>query len=589
MVPGLDVAQINTNSWAVSARGFNDKYANKLLVLVDGRSVYSELYSGTEWDVQNPMLEDIDRIEVIRGPGATVWGANAVNGVINIITKSSKDTQGALAVAGAGATERGFGEFRYGGQLGSSGYYRAYAKTFDRSPLGGAGGGSTEGDWSGVRGGFRMDWNASPRDVLMVEGDSYSSGLHRTIDSLTLMAPFDGTRAGRAQSDGATLLTRWRRRLANGSETVLQISYEHSGRQELFAAPALDIVDADFQDTMPVGKRNSIVWGVGYRFTGLQVAGHGGMPFPTQSRQDNLFDAFVQDEIGLAPETLTLTVGSKFEHNPFSGFEVQPSARLAWTPGARQTLWAAVSRAVRTPSVTDTGIDLIAAVVPGPGGLPAVVTAHGNPDFHSEDLEANELGYRLQPSSRVSVDVAAFFNSYTNLRSVELDAPYFIATPAPGYLVVSSEFGNQVSARTYGVELSANVKLAGWWRLSPGYTWLKMVPSTSAGSQDITTVTGLAHGSPQHQFQIRSYLDLPWRLEFDASVYSVGGLPAQSIPGYVRSDARLGWRATPRVELSIAGENLLNGAHLEFFIPEELDALPLESRRSVYGKVTWQF
>ena len=593
LAPGLDVAQIDTNTWAVSARGFNDRFADKVLVLVDGRSVYSEITTGTFWNALDTMLEDIDRIEVIRGPGATMWGSNAVNGVINIITKPAKETQGALVSAGGGNSQRGFGEVRYGGAMGANGYYRAYAKSFDRGTILPTDLGDAQGDWSGVQGGFRMDWNASRRDSLTVEGEGYSSGLHRVLTTASLFPPYDEDFSSRASVNGGSLMTRWEHRLADGSTTALQASYEHFSDNEQLATPVLDVVDVDFQHRKPLTDRLSLLWGLGYRSTRVNISEDSpSIHFLRPHQSDNLFQALIAADIDLVPDRLGLDLGTKFEHNPFSGFEVQPDLRLAWTPhppGAPpQTVWAAVSRAVRTPSISNNGLESLETVTPGASAVPTAVTFSTSSRLHSEDLAAFQLGYRIQPGPRMSLDVATFYNIYNNLFSTELGTPYFAAAPVP-HLVIPSEYSNQANARTYGAELAVNLKLAKWWKVTGSYSWLKLVPSTDPSSTDVTTVTTLAHGNPQHQFQIRSYLDLPWRLEFDTAAYRVSSLTALGIPAYTRSDARIGWRATRHLELSVSGQNLLNGAHVEFFRPRELSDDAMEVGRSVYGMVTWRY
>lgn len=591
LVPGLDVARIDTNEWAISARGFNGKYANKLLVLVDGRSVYSELYSGVYWDVQDMMLEDIDRIEVIRGPGATMWGANAVNGVINIITKSSKDTQGALLSTGGGDAERGFGALRYGGKMGTNGTYRLYGKAFDRSPLPHADGTTGDGDWSAERGGFRADWTPSARDSFLAEGDIYHSGLDRNFPMLSLTPPYQQDIAGSVIANGGSLLTRWQRNVSAGSHLALQVSYENSNRRDAQLDQQFNVTDIDFQHRFRLSDRNWFEWGLGYRFTDVKIEPISTISFNPPRRRDSLFQGFVQDDFEIVPGRLTLTFGSKFEHNPFAGFEAQPDIRMAWKLESRQTVWAAASRAVRTPSMMDTGLDVAASVFPNFKGTPMVYVVQGNPEFQPEEVLAYESGYRLQPSRRLSLDLALFYNDYNRLRSSEARSPYFATTPVP-HEVIPLQFENLLYGRTYGAELSANFQIMPWWRLSPGYSWLKMAMSEDATSTDAltsNTALSIAQGNPQHQFQIRSYLDLPFRLELDAAAYSVSSLSVQGIGAYTRTDARLGWRAMENVELSIAGENLLNGSHLEYSSVFDGDIRPFEVGRSVYGKITWWF
>ncbi len=389
MVPGLDVAQINGSTWAISSRGFNDRFANKLLVLIDGRTVYTPLFTGVLWDAQDTLLEDIERIEVIRGPGASLWGANAVNGVINIITKHPRDTQGGLVTAGAGDQERGFGAVRYGAKTGDSGFYRFFAKSFRRGASADALGQDAGDDWYMLRGGFRSDWTLTPRDSLTVQGDIFNGNSGQVVPEIRSLAPVVvGNFPGRNIISGGDVLARWSRTISPRSETSLQVYYDRSDRDLIVFKELRDTVDVDFQHHLAVGARHDIIWGLGYRFTTDQTQGSLTVSFNPASRGDNLNSAFLQDEISLVPDRLRLTVGIKVEHNDYNGSSVQPDFRLLWTPHPAHALWGAVSRAIGTPGRANSDTRYNASVFPGPGGVPIMVFLLGNPQEEAEEVWA---------------------------------------------------------------------------------------------------------------------------------------------------------------------------------------------------------
>jgi len=586
MVPGLEVARIDANEWAITSRGFNGEFANKLLVLIDGRTVYTPLFGGVYWDVQDTMLEDIDRIEIIRGPGATMWGANAVNGVINIITKTAKDTQGGLVSGGAGSEERGFGGLRYGGTLGDSAWYRVYAKYFNRDDSVDGSGDRTSDEWDMFRGGFRIDWDVSDSDSLTFQGDVYDGDLHETTDIAFLTPPallaldksFDVT--------GANVLARWSHVFSDTSDMAMQVYYDGVERDKFVLDEVRDTVDLDFQHRFALGGRHEIVWGLGYRYTSDDLDGSFTISFDPDSRDDDLVTAFVQDEITLVDDRLKLTVGSKFEHNDYTGFEVQPSVRLLSTPNEWNTLWASVSRAVRTPARTDEDVRINFLVLPGMDGSTNVMAILGDDDFESEKLTAYEMGYRVQPVENVYLDIATFYNVYDDLLTHEPGTPFFELTPAPPHLVIPVHFDNRMDGETYGAEVAANWNVTKFWRVAAGLTYLEMEldPDSSSGNARADATEG---SSPQHQFHIRSYLDLPHNVQFDTALYYVDSLPAQDVSSYVRLDARLGWHPTENLELSVGLQNLLDTEHDEYGLAEGVH--PTEAERSVYGKVTWTF
>jgi len=582
MVPGLQVAQVTSNTWAVSARGFNGVFANKLLVLIDGRSVYTPLFSGIYWDVQDVLLEDIERIEVIRGPGGTLWGANAVDGVISIITKNAADTHGALITGGAGNIERGFGAARWGGAVGENLHYRGYVKYFDRDRFDDVAGREPADQWDVVRGGIRADWTPTEVDSVRFQGDIYqgSVGFNREIAVPT--EPFRETLIDSASIAGGNILGSWQHQFSESASTSLQLYYDRTTRDSVGLGEDLDTFDLDFQHQFGLGARQTVVWGVGYRVTSDHLRDSFSVRFTPRSRNFQLFSGFVQDQIALA-EQLRLTLGTKIEHNDFSGVEVQPSGRLLWTPSARHVLWAAVSRAVRTPSRTE--YDAILTSFLPIAEASAFLRASGNRDLEAEDLLAYEAGYRVRPLSRLSLDAAIFYNDYEDIVSLQIGAPFLDEAFDPPQLVVPTEGSNLGSATAYGLELAAEWHPIDRWRLAAGYTWLDLDIDAGAGN---AVLLANADENPTHQFNVRSFVELPWNLEFDAAAYYVDDLAAFDISEYVRLDLRAGWHATDQLELSVVGQNVNDAGHREFGGGIGT-ASPGTVPRSIYGKFTWRF
>jgi iron complex outermembrane receptor protein len=587
MVPGLDVAQVAANTWAISSRGFNDQIADKLLVLIDGRSVYDPTFSGVYWDQQNVPLEDIDRIEVIRGPGATVWGANAVNGVINIITKSSKVTQGGLATAGAGSSEA-HGLVQYGGKAGRAGTFRLFASQDNYNNHVNGFDQPAEDAWHLTHGGFRSDWDLSGRDALTVEGDIITGRERQVLSSfISLYPPLEGLFDDAIRPGAGDILGRWTHTFSGRSDMALQVYYDGVNQTNSGVRQLWHTFDLDFQHHVHAGSRQDVVWGFEYRHTSDNILPGYAISFNPSSRSENLSSAFVQDEIKLA-DSLSFTVGSKLEHNSFTGFEAEPSGRLAWSPAERQTLWTAVSRAIRQPARSDVNLVFNDEVFPGPGGLNTLVTVLGNPNFKSEVLLAYEAGYRVEPVSRVSLDLATFYNVYHDLQTIEPGAPTLVSTSMPPYILAPQMFGNGMHGQTYGAEASADWSVVNRWRVSGSYSLLNMHLQLDPTSLDVSNATASAGQSPRHQFQVRSYLTLPGRFDFDTSLYYVDRLPALNTPAYSRVDARFGWRPTESLELSVVGQNLLDERHFEFINISE-QTQPSQVQRSVYGKITWRF
>jgi len=557
LAPNLQVAQINSSSWGISSRGFNNSLANKLLVLMDGRTLYTTLFAGVFWDVQDTLMEDIDRIEVVSGPGGTLWGANAVNGVINIITKSAKDTQGTLLMAGGGTQLQDFAGARYGDKLGENVYFRLYGKYFDRENTLLPNGHDATNDWRMGQGGFRVDWLPKSGDTLTLQGDFYGGALQQP-------GPGDTT------LDGQNALGRWTHPLGESSDLTAQFYWDRTFRHISGSfVEELNTFDFDFLHRFPLGQRQNVLWGAGYRFMPDRIgnANPAGFSFLPPERNLQLFSAFGQDEFTLVPERLRLTLGTKLEHNDYSGFEVQPSGRLAWTPDTRQTLWGAISRAVRSPSRIDK--DFYAASAPTlPGGLA------GGSSFDSEKVIAYEIGYRLRPIDRLTLSLAGFYNDYTDIRSLATNI-----TSNNAFV-----FDNDNRAETWGFEFSQNYQVTDWWRFRGGYTFLQKRISIKPGGSDLNR--GRAEGNdPEHQFLLQSLLDLPFHLQFDGVFRYVDTLPSPRVPGYFTVDLRLGWHPISNLEVSIVGQNLCDDQHPEFGAPATRQEIP----RSVYGRVVWRF
>ena len=589
MVPGLDVGQINANTWAISARGFNHELADKLLVLIDGRTVYTPTFGGVTWDTQDVPLEDIERIEVVRGPGATIWGANAVNGVINIITKKASDTHGALIAGGGGTEARGFGTAQYGGKIGDSFDYRVFAKEVSNGATPQLDlGDSSHDSWHLLHEGFRLDGNLSPSDAITVQGDIYRGAEGAEIVHTNLDPPGNEDLDRHTVMEGGNVLGRWNHKFDNGSDTTLQFYFDRNQRFGPESNESRNTIDLDFQHHMSIGERQDLIWGLGYRESSDHTSGTIDLAYTPASDSLQIVNSFVQDEIALKANRLFLTVGTKLEYNSLSGFDLSPSARLAWTPNARNTFWGAISRAGRTPSRVDTGALIALAAFPAADGNTEEVIIFGNPRQKTEHVIAYEAGYRTQATRALSLDIATFFNSYDNLRTREFGTPFLQADPGPARWVLPITWGNGMRGATYGAEVSADWKIASHWSLSPGYSFLEMHLHTYPGSTDVDSVSNTQGASPQHQAQLRSHVDLHRGVFWDTDLYFVSALPAQQIPSYARLDTQLRFRLSRMVELSLVGQNLLKDHHAE---SNDIYTIVNASlvKRSIYAKLTWRF
>jgi iron complex outermembrane recepter protein len=584
MVAGLDVARIHGNEWAISARGFNDQYANKLLVLIDGRSIYTPMFAGVYWNVQDIVLEDIERIEVIRGPGATLWGANAVNGVINITTKSAHDTQGSLVSASFGTEERPATTARYGGQLSENLHYRTYARYFSREGFRRSTSEDAPDDWSNALAGARLDWQPTPDDLLTAQGEYYRGRMGEHFETTVLTAPFTQPLDPVHHNDGGHVIGRWSRQLAATSQLMVQTYYDQFEHWDGDSRELRKTFDVEMQHRSPVGRRHDVVWGANYRYTSDEFTSSFYLTFDPNARSEQLYSMFVQDEITLIPAALRLTLGTKLEHNESIGLEAQPSARLLWTAAHNHTFWGSFSRAVRTPSRYDRYSRLNATVFQPPASPPFVVSLFGNRDADSEEVLAYELGWRFEPTSHLSFDLAGFYNEYDGVLMYVAEPVAVEAEPAPSHLLLPLVFQNGESGITYGSELSVRWQVSDTWRLMASHTFLRMRMEHGGAIED---------SNPRQQFQLHSYLDLPRDLQLNAAAYYVDSIESPldndyvKIDSYVRVDLSAVWRPMEELELSITGQNLLDNRHVEYgsFKTSRLTEIP----RTVLGRVTWSF
>ena len=573
MVPGVEVARVDSNKWAVSIRGFNSLFARKLLVMIDGRSVYTGLFSGTFWDTQDTALEDVERIEVIRGPGATVWGVNAVNGVINIITKNAGNTQGGMISAGGGNVEQGFTTMRYGANMGDNAHYRVYGKWFNRDSFEDPNGVDSNDDWAAVRGGFRMDWDVSENNTVTFQGDVYdgeSKGRRFGPVAPGVMAEI----LDEEDVNGGNFLARWTRKYSDQSEVKVQTYFTNESREGSLFSQEINIFDLDVQHRLPIGEAHDVVWGIDGRVMWDELESTFLLSFNPEQDTNYFVNGFIQDQITLIPNRLKFTLGTKLGYNSFSGWEVQPSGRLLWTPDDKQTVWASASRAVRTPSRLEDSYTLRFLSVPF-----NTIQAVGNTELKAENLLAYEMGYRVKATKNFFLDITTFFNVYNDLLTSEpVASPPFVTT---------TQASNLMKGESWGVEVASTWDVFDFWRVKAAFTWFELDLFLDPASQSPRST--LANGnSPQFQVNVRSYLDLPGGWELDTALNYVDELPDLGVEDYVRLDVRLGWHVSEQVELSVVGQNLLEPNHQEFdaFAGGINTALV---PRSVYGKVTLRF
>ena len=567
LVPGVQVARFDANKWAISIRGFNNLFSEKLLALIDGRSVYNPMYSGVFWETQDLLLDDVERIEVIRGPGATLWGANAVNGIVNIITRPAVDSRGVLVRAGFGNEERGNLSLRYGGRAGSDLHYRLFAKYFDRDAFAYPSGDPADDSWHASRAGFRLDWTPDGQS-LSLQGDLYECDQSELLELTTPNPPYAYDSVTNPTFTGGYLLGRWERTPSALSNVRLQLYYSRThGVDEQLIDGLYEEFDVDFQHRLRYGERQEIVWGGEYRLTWDRLASDFTLQFDLPRRTYHLFSGFVQNDLALIPDRLRLTLGSKLEHNTFSGFEIQPGVRLLWTPHRNHTTWGAISRAVRTPVRGDHNLRYVRQVLPPNALAPdtplTFVTPMGNPEFTAEEVLSCELGYRLQPDDRLFLDLATIYSLYDDLRIYEPGMPFYEEEPIQPHLVLPLYQENGIHGATWGGELAVDWLVRDDWRLRAAYSHLRMDMKADPGIQS-TSARAMKGENPRHQFFLRSSLDLAAGLELDGALRHVGELTYLKLDSYLELDLCLGWRPADGVEFSLVGQNLLHARHPEY-------------------------
>ncbi len=571
MVPGIQVSRGSKNEWNVSARGFNERFTNKLLVLIDGRTIYNPLFAGVTWETQDTMLEDIERIEVIRGPGGALWGVNAVNGVINIITKRSQETHG-LLVSGVAGTEEGIVSLRQGGSHGSDFHYRIFGKYLNRDTSFNALG--AHDDTRMFRSGFRTDWEPSVQNQVMVQGELYTmDGGQRSTVATTPTFPYGFTTGNEDLTmSGGHFLTRWEHTFSSDSDMAFQFFYDRVERNENTVKATIDTFDVDFQHRFGLFSNQELLWGLEYRYWMDNLQNTPGTAVFPDSRSFNLISGFLQDEITLIPETLTITIGTKLSHNDFTGFEYQPNGRFHWIPTEGHNLWGAVSRAVRVPSRLEDNSRLTFA----PNATtPFPIRLRGNQEFKSEELLAFEVGYRLNAFEHFSFDLTGFYNQYDNIRG----------TRTVSLLPPTGTLANNLTVDTIGLEIASDVQLQEWWRIRGAYTYI----NTDVDGPINKGLSTVGSSTPHHQGSFRSFITLPHQVEFDSWIRVVDHVNAQNIPGYLELDLRLGWKPWPNLDISLVGQNLLDNHHPETGSSPLLATQPTEVQRSFYGKVTWNY
>ena len=595
LVPGLSVARLDGSKWAVASRGFNGRFADKLLVLIDGRSIYSPVFSGVYWDMSMPLLDDIDRIEVIRGPGASVWGADAVSGVINIITRSAGESTGASVTAGGGTSERAFGQVRFDGKVTDRISYRGYLSGSDRSasPIGG--GQNAHDGWSDEQGGFRIDGTNS-NGGWQLEGDLYRNRRQEVGD---LPSPQAGYVQVPANIDltgsSSSLAFEWRRRFTETSDLRVTASYDSLNRPES-GLPVAETHTGDFeiQYRFTPAKHHQVSAGLSDRVISERVVGAGLVTFTPSQLTYQVASGYAQDEIHLANDRLLLTFGAKIEHDLFAGWQLQPTARALWAPDKHRSIWIAVSKAARTPTFYERSVSAEIAYEPASPqtlGLPVVIGVNGSPQYQSEILKAYEIGYRAQPSSRFSIDLATFYDDYQHLRTEDLGTPSLFFAPQPTVLA-PFVFGNNLKAKAFGGEISCIYHPLSWWKLAASYSYLdvdsRFVYNAPPNAEDADT-----NNVPRNQWKIQSYVNLSPKVQFDSFIFSsstvvaANSTPTVLIPPHTRLDVRLGWRVTPRLEISLSGQDLLSSRHIEL-TPEALTPAGY-AVRGYYLKTSWHF
>ena len=585
LVPGVNVFRVNgSRNWAVGIRGLADQFSKYVLVLIDGRTVYSPLFGGVWWTINNVMLEDIDRIEVIRGPGGTIWGADAVNGVINIVTKHSQETKGTLISAGGGNVDQNTEDLRYGSEH-NRWTWRGDAFGFVRSPEYHLQN-QPDYDWSrDGQVGFRLDHNTPSREFTL-QGDAYwgkfgDAQRLSTYDPPTAITSYQSTNVS-----GGNLRTRWRNRFSNQSDIYLQAFWSYDHRIGSNFGEERNTFDIDFLHRLPPTAHQQFTYGLGIRLSPSTV----NQTIPTGTfdpldKTDSIYSAFLQEELRLVPDKLSLTIGTKLEHNNYTGFEYQPNARLLFKPNDKFSAWAAVSRAVRTPDRVDEDIQVDVFAVRSPVIFARVI---GNHNLIAERLIAYGGGFRTLIHPRFYFSASGFYNAYRNLiaQGGLKRTPAPIPPFPPGTTLFTLQFTNGIHGASDGAEIAPDWQATSFWRIRPGLSYLNIDLNDEPGFKDTVTLKNLRGSSPTYQAFVQSEINLPRHFEFDQSFRYVDSLPAQSVRAYTTADARIGWNPTKNLSLSLTGQNLFQPHHAEFGIDPPPAVL---IKRGIYAKLVWSY
>jgi len=568
MVPGLHVANIDGSTWAISARGFNASFSNKLLVLIDGRTVYSPLFSGVWWDVQDVLMEDIDRIEVIRGPGATLWGANAVNGVINIITIQASRSQETMLAVGSGTYERGNGALRYNGPVGNNGSLRVYGKYFDRNEFDASSGIDTKDDWWIGRGGFRYDGALSDLSNITVQGDVYNGKAGSNYVVPDINAPYTTVLQEQTDISGGNILACFTRQNQSGNQHTVQVYFDVAAREDTWVDLSRKTYDFEYQHSFGVSSQLDVMWGGGYRVNQDRVTSGLYVSMSPTERTYGLGNVFTQVDYTIVPDKLELTLGTKMEYNELSNFEVQPSGRILWHPANNHTLWASVSRAVRTPSRVDKEGEIFLAAVPplslaNPTPIPVKVVLRGVSENRSESMVAYEAGYRSTLSNRISLDVAGFYNRYNDLLSVAISEPEFDEN-YPAYVILPVDLINARKAETYGVEFAGAWKASERIEFKLAYSRQWSYAGFGGEAVSFGSLNSFESPGPKNQFSLYATTEVRRNINVTTLIRYVDEVERQGISSYVTGDLRFGWQVLPQLELSVTGQDLLEKSHTEF-------------------------
>jgi iron complex outermembrane receptor protein len=583
LVPGMHVAKSNSSTWAISTRGFSDVFANKLLVMIDGRTVYSPIFSGTYWDVQDYVLEDIERIEVVRGPGGTLWGGNAVNGVVNIITKKAKKTEGGLVSGSLGSSDRTQNSVRYGGALSKDASYRLYAKYREFDELDAVGGGDSFDDWYTMQSGFRFDIATSKATDVSLQGDVYAGSQQLGGVAYTDISPYTELFETNSDSSGGNILGKISHEFSADSTMQLQMFFDRTNRASFRGGTHSTTYDLDLQHQYAFSKRNEFVYGFGLRVLDDEFYSDGSFSADPRVRVYEKTNTFIQNGYELLPEELKLVTGVKIEHNEFTGAELQPNVRLQWLIEPKLSVWGAVSRAVRTPSrfEHDLGVDIVGF---DPGmGLPGVARLVPNKEMDSEELLAYEIGMKAYPGSNLSFDAVIFLNRYDKVNTFDYRETFFDGSSVVQPIVV----GNNSEARTYGGELSFDWHAHSRLRFIGTYSYIANNVVATADAADIDIELRQDY-NPAHQLTLRTQINLGANWELDPIVRYVDTIAGLAIDSYIELDLRLGYRPSSEWEFALVGQNLLHESRQEFSNnPNGIYAGELE--RAVLGKVTWRF